>query len=416
MVKLMKNARKRPARASKNIPFTIGIAAVLLLYCLVAILLPLPMLKPTVLPAQPSIRSTADIDWPPSGQSAIGVVGTAILSTHGVQKPVPTASTAKLLTALAVLRMHPINTSGQGATIAITAQDVAIYNKYVREDGSVVQVQAGESLSEYQMLEAMMLPSANNIADSLAIWAFGSLGAYAQYANQYAHQLGMSDTHVGSDASGYSPDTTSTASDLVHLGEAVEANPVLAHIVSLPLVSNFPVVGTITNVNQLLGVEQIDGIKTGNSNQAGGVFVSSSTTTISGKQVRIVTAYAGAPDLSSAFTYSLPLVSSAQSNFTTIQTLKSGEAIGSYALPWGGNVSAVVSKNLSSEVWRGSTVILTAQLRPIPTKSHADLIVGSITAQKNSFYNSQSRQAILNASIPQPSIWWHLLHPTGLFL
>jgi hypothetical protein len=130
--------------------------------------------------------------------------------------------------------------------------------------------------SANQMLEAMMLPSADNLAYSLAIWAYGSLPAYASVAQQLVASLGMRHTTIGSDASGLSPSTVCTASDLVTLGEDVLANRVLKAIVGEHAAS-FPIVGTIYNVNTLLDKNGIIGIKTGNSDQAGGVYIVAAT-------------------------------------------------------------------------------------------------------------------------------------------
>ena len=110
----------------------------------------------------------------------------------------------------------------QGPTITLSASDVALYNAYVAQQGSVVPVAAGEQISQYQMLQAIMLPSANNMADSLAIWAFGSLDAYATYANNYVARLGLSATHIGSDASGFAPNTISSAA---RPGQARQKSP-----------------------------------------------------------------------------------------------------------------------------------------------------------------------------------------------
>ena len=102
------------------------------------------------------------------------------------------------------------------------------------------------------MIEGMLLPSADNIADSLAIWGFGSLADYSTYANQYIKSQYLSDTTVGSDASGFDPSSMTTADNLISIGQLVMANPVLASIVGQPSVSGFPVVNTIKNVNSVL--------------------------------------------------------------------------------------------------------------------------------------------------------------------
>ena len=91
-------------------------------------------------------------------------------------------------------------------------------------------------------------------------------------------------------------------------------NPVLAQIVSQPTASNIPVVNTVKNVNFLLGSNGIVGIKTGNTDQVGGVFISASRITVNTKPVVIVTAFTNAPSLFEALQDSVPLVQSAQAN------------------------------------------------------------------------------------------------------
>jgi len=244
------------------------------------------------------------------------VVGSGVLATHGEQAARPTASTAKLITALTVLKKYPLRDGESGPTLTMSRSDIELLVKYTDLDGSEIgKVVVGEKLTEYQMLQAMMLPSANNMADSLAIWAFGSLQAYQEAANNYLAELGLHDTHVGTDASGLDPSTVSTAHDLVLIGEAAMQNPVLAEIAALPNVNGFPLVGTITNVNTLLGHEGIVGIKTGNSDEAGGVFVFAAKQTLpNGQTVTIVGVVQGLPSLADALQATPPLLRSITQN------------------------------------------------------------------------------------------------------
>ena len=124
--------------------------------------------------------------------------------------------------------------------MTITQADVDIYNRYVAQDGSVVPVTVGEKITLYQMLQALMLPSANNIADSMAIWAYGSLQNYSLAANKYVAAHGMNITHIGSDASGLAPDTVGTAHDLVLLGKLAMEHPVLSAIVGQQTATGIP--------------------------------------------------------------------------------------------------------------------------------------------------------------------------------
>lgn len=262
--------------------------------------------------------SNSSLDWPNSGESAIGVVGHGVLATSGSQTDRPTASTAKLIAALTVLNKYPLQPGQSGPLLTMSRNDLAILRTYANLNGSRIgRMGVGEQLSEYQMLEAMMLPSADNMADSLAIWAYGSLPAYQAAANQYLTNHNINDTHVGVDASGLDPSTVSTAHDLVLLGEAAMQNAVLAGIVAKPSVSGFPLVGTITNTNTLLGQNGIVGVKTGNSDQAGGVFVfAANYNDANGQELTVVGAVQGLPDLQAALNAAVPLLNSTEQNIS----------------------------------------------------------------------------------------------------
>lgn len=385
---------------------------VLVTYCAWALLRPLPALQPSVQPSALHTKAPAGtLQWPAQGQSAVGIVGTPILDMHGEEKPVPTASTAKLITALVVLQTKPLQTGEQGPTITLTPDDVTIYNNYVAQDGSLVKVQSGEQISEYQMLQTMMLPSANNMADSLAIWAFGSLKNYQQAANQFLEDHGLVTSHVGSDASGLSPSTTSTAHDMVQIGELVMEDPVLSQIVGQASAAGIPVVGNIKNVNTLLGTDGIIGIKTGNSDQAGGAFVSASKTTVNGKQVTIVTALMGAAGLWEAMHYSLSLVQSAQTNFKPLTVVKSHTPIATYQSNSGSTASAVTQKDISLQAWGGSTVTTKANLHDIKSGAETGQAVGDIAVPKSALNDRLSTTVILQNTSPKPTIFWRLSHP-----
>ncbi|MEI9914325.1 MAG: serine hydrolase [Candidatus Saccharibacteria bacterium] len=381
--------------------------------------------------AVPSIRPTKTIKttigtvpgvqlpWPSYGQSAIGINDLGVIDTFGAQKPAPTASVAKIITALCVLQKYPLNSGQVGPTITLNQSDVVLYDLYQTEDGSDTLVYGGEQLSEYQMLEAMLLPSADNIADSLAIWAFGSLANYSTYANQYLKDHGLTNTHVGSDASGFNPTTTSTASDLVKLGQTAMDDPVISGIVAKPSVSGIPAVGTIKNVNKLLGQSNIVGIKTGNSDQAGGVYLSASKIPVNDQLITIITAVMQAPTLYDAMYNSLPLIEAAQANFSdspTVANIQRGAIVGEYTVPWDKQkITAIASQPVQIVSWGGSEVAESISLKSISYKSQPNEVVGTITTTSDLLKTSKTTAAILSQSPGAPSKWWTLTHP-GSFI
>ncbi len=373
---------------------------------------PLPIIAPVAgLTTLRSSPAAARLSWPAAGQAAVGIVSTPIMTVHGTQTTAPIASAAKLITALTILADKPLKPGEQGPLVTLGAKDVAIYNAYVAQHGSVVPVAAGEQISQYQMLQAIMLPSANNMADSLAIWAYGSLPGYTQAANSHLAKLGLKDTRVGSDASGLAPDTTSTAHDLVVLGEAAMQNPVLAGIVGQTTASGLPIVNTVKNVNFLLGGDNIIGIKTGNTDEAGGVFVSASRVQINKKPVTIVTAVVGQPSLFAALRNSQTLIRSAQANFQPAHIKAAGIPVRDYALPWGGQVAAAATQDLTITTWAGSAVTAYAASRPISASATAGQTVGSISPETSIIYDRQSIPVRLTGSVTRPSVWWRLTHP-----
>ena len=365
---------------------------------------PLPVLKPHsvigVLPAE----SPPVLTWPNYGSSAVGAVGYGLLASHGKQQPVPIASVAKVMAALAVLQKKPLQPGQQGPTLILGDQDVAFYNNYVAEEGSVVPVNYGEEISEYQALQALLLPSANNIAQSLATWAFGSEQNYLGYANAQAVKLGMKSTHFA-DASGFLPATTSTASDLVLLGETALKNPVLAQIVSQPQ-ADIPVAGTVFNVNAQLGQDGINGIKTGNTEQAGGVYLVSATYAIARHQVTVITAIVGAPTLDDAMHDTLPLLASAQKGFEETTVVKAGEIVGYYNTPWQTSANVVATREFKAFGWKGAIPSPRVTMHTLQVPASRGQTVGSINLP-----GSAPSAITLQQSIAEPTWQWRLLHP-----
>ncbi|HUA13045.1 MAG TPA: hypothetical protein VL989_00905 [Candidatus Sulfotelmatobacter sp.] len=368
-------------------------------------------LKPVYNPALSApITSMSKLVWPSTGESAVGVYSSPIIDASSPQVQKPTASTGKLITCLVVLQAKPLSPGEQGPLITITPEDVAIYNNYVAQQGSVVKVEVGEQISEYQMLQTILLPSANNMADSLAIWAYGSLANYAVAANNFLAKNNLSDTHVGGDASGFSPETVSTPINMVKLGEMTLSNPVLAGIVGQKSASDIPVVGNIQNVNYLLGQHGIIGIKTGNTDQAGGVYVSASQVNVGGQTYTLVTSNMDSPTLADSINGSIPLITSAQSNISSQTIAATGTNAGYYYVPWENkSVSAVSAESLSTGVWGGSSVSLSASLAQVKAPSSTNKIVGKLSGKGS--LGSSSVALVLNGSIPKPGLWWKAIHP-----
>lgn len=367
-----------------------------------------PVLAAETALVAPAEEQAPDLTWPDYGEAAIGAEGYGVLAAHGSGKALPTASVAKVMTALAVLNKFPLEPGQQGPTLTLGQSDVNSFNAYLAEDGSVVKVAAGEKITEYQALEAMLLPSANNMADTLAKWAFGSLGYYSAYANSLAKSFGMSSSHFGTtDASGFSPQSVASAHDLVLLGEAALQNPVLAQIVSEKS-AKVPVAGVVQNVNWLLGTRGIDGIKTGSNDTDGGVYLFSAKQTLaSGQTVHIVGAIMGAKLLVQAMNDAVPLLQSSRTNFKMSTVVQANQIVGRYDIPWGGSVNAVAAKPLSLITWQGENLTLKVSLQPFHAPLAKDATVGTVAIASQP---SLTAPVVIQQNILAPTWHWRVLH------
>jgi serine-type D-Ala-D-Ala carboxypeptidase (penicillin-binding protein 5/6) len=235
----------------------------------------------------------AAVSWPAYGVSAADISGFGVVAGPGATRPVPIASVAKVMTAYVVLHDHPLPANGSGPDIEVRSPEAAAYPSQARDGDSLVPVAAGEMLTERQALEALLLPSADNMAWILARWDAGSQAAFVARMNATARRLGMTGTSY-TDPSGLDPSTTSTAADQVRLGMAAMQVPALA-ATAAESTAVVPVAGVVRNYNTLLGQDGIAGLKTGSTQAAGGCVLIAAWRKAGGRKTLIVAATFGHP-------------------------------------------------------------------------------------------------------------------------
>jgi serine-type D-Ala-D-Ala carboxypeptidase (penicillin-binding protein 5/6) len=231
------------------------------------------------------------LPWPSSGEASLNIPGVAHVEGPGADTAVPIASVAKVMTAYVVLRDHPL--AGDGPTIVVSGAEAAAYTGQLAKGESLVKVEAGERLTERQALQALLLPSADNVAWILARWDAGGQAAFVAEMNAEAKRLGMHHTTY-TDASGLAADTVSSAEDQLLLGAATLGVPALAEIVAQPT-ARLPVAGLVHNYNTLLGTDGIVGLKTGSTSAAGGCLLFAARVDVNGKERTIIGVVLGQP-------------------------------------------------------------------------------------------------------------------------
>jgi serine-type D-Ala-D-Ala carboxypeptidase (penicillin-binding protein 5/6) len=230
--------------------------------------------------------------WPAYGQAAVQI-GQSRIEAGPNQHAAPIASVAKVMTAYLVLRDHPLRVGEEGPTITLTGADVADTDRRIRQRESVVAIVAGERLTERQALQALLLPSANNVAAVLARWDAGKTVQFVARMNATARSLGMTRTRY-TDPSGYDDKTVSTAADQLRVVDEAMRLRVFANIVASSSAS-LPVVGTVHNTNTLLGRNGFVGVKTGSDKAAGGCFAFRAVRLVRGKRTTITGVVLGQP-------------------------------------------------------------------------------------------------------------------------
>ena len=246
-----------------------------------------PLIVHRTLPADVRLPGRAPIlAWPREGQAAVEVEGVGSFGTSGGPAPVPIASVAKVMTAYLTLREHPLAAGEEGFVMTITRKDVEEEEQRVALDESTLGVKAGERISERQALEALLLPSANNIAALLAVHDAGGLGAFVARMNSTARKLGMASTTY-TDPSGFNAKTVSTAADQLKLAQVAMREPAFAAIVDKPS-AKLPVVGRVINYNGLVGADGYIGVKTGSDGAAGGCLMFARRVAVGGRWLRVL--------------------------------------------------------------------------------------------------------------------------------
>lgn len=347
------------------------------------------------------------IPWPTAGQAALAVQGVGLIGTAGPQTPQPIASLAKIMTAFLVLKHHPLGPGQNGPMIAITPADVARYQQDKAGGQSVTKVAVGESLTERQALEALLLPSGNNIAWLLSRWVAGSQAAFVQDMNAEARQLGMRHTHY-TDASGVKASTISTAKDQVTIAEAAMALPTFRHLVALPQVT-LPVAGTVYNVNYFLGQDGIMGVKTGSTGQAGGCYVFSAYRTARGHRVLVIGAVLGQGGLQPLFTAlraGRGLLNAAGTFLTTDRVVVKGQPVATVNAPWPESMAVRAQKTITIVGWPGLRGHFRFHADRLGPSVKAGTLVGQLMVQ----WGQRQTQMALKApkTLPAPSIRWRL--------
>lgn len=173
------------------------------------------------------------------------------------------ASTTKIMTALIALDYFKLTD--------------LLEVKKATDEGSILGLVPGEKITFLDLLYAMLLPSANDAAFAVAQNYPGETEGFVEKMNEKAKLLNLDNTHFQDPAGLLDQDGYTTPIELGRLASVSLENKIFSQIVSTKykFISDIYGINTypVFNRNKLLGIDGINGIKTGFTDEAGGVLV-----------------------------------------------------------------------------------------------------------------------------------------------
>ncbi len=191
-----------------------------------------------------------------------------VLVAHNSRDRRAIASTTKLMTALVAIEHADLDD-------VFSASD---YDPGPAE--SQIGLRPGERLTVRDLLRALLLPSANDAAATLAVGTLGSQEAFVDEMNKRAADLGLRDTSFSNPIGLDDPGNFSSARDLAKLAIRLRRNEFFRRTVDLPraVLRSGSHKRTVISRNALVrSYGFVNGVKTGHTRQAGYVLIGSAT-------------------------------------------------------------------------------------------------------------------------------------------
>ncbi len=269
----------------------------------------------------------------------------SVVASKAPNRRLPIASTTKLMTAY--LALHELKPN----------QMVAAPSYHPSASAEIeLGLRPGERMRVRDLLYGLLLPSASDAAETLAVGVSGSVPAFVTAMNQAARRLGLTNTRYANPIGLDDPNNYSSAHDLVRLASILLRNPLFARIVDTQSATlhsgDHP--RTVTSRNTLLGrAPWVDGVKTGHTLGAGYVLVGSGTQ----DSTTLISAVLGTPSEFSRDADTLRLLDYGFSLYRPVQPVNPGEELASPKLDYrGDHLPLIAQRGLPIGVRQGQRV------------------------------------------------------------
>lgn len=264
--------------------------------------------KPVAIPSPPQLNAKAYI--------LIDVNSGKIIAEKNSEKKLPPASLTKIMTLYVVSSALNNNQLKLSDTIRIS-------KKAWKTGGSRMFVKEGDNVSVEDLLKGIIVDSGNDACVALSEYLGGSEEGFSDIMNQHAKALGMANSHFTDSTGLPDPKHYSTAKDLAILGRAlVQDFPQYYHWYKQKWFTYNGI--RQPNRNRLLWRDkQVDGIKTGHTNEAGYCLVSSAVQ----NNMRLLAVVLGSPSESARADDSQKLINYGFRFYETYKLYEKGQAV-----------------------------------------------------------------------------------------
>jgi len=225
------------------------------------------------------------------------------------------ASTTKLMTAL--LTLESVSLNDRFAAVRYRAAPAEV----------TIGLRPGERMTVRDLMRALLLPSANDAAATLAEGVAGSRSRFVRMMNRRARQLGLDHTHYSNPVGLDVGRNYSSAADLVTLARQLRRNAFFRRTTNMPDArlrsGDHP--RTVVNRDDLVAKYRfVNGIKTGHTNKAGYVLVGSGTK----HGVAVISAVLGEPTEAARDADTLALLDYGLAQLKRVTAVRRGERLG----------------------------------------------------------------------------------------
>ena len=321
-----------------------------------------------------------------------------ILAEKNIDKKIEPASITKLMTAYVVYKEI------EAGRLQMD-EKVTISKKAWRMKGSKMFVEVGKQISVKMLLKGLIIQSGNDASVALAEHIAGTESTFADYMNQYAQSLGMTNSHFVNSTGWPNKDHRTTARDIATLAKAIITE--FPEHYKLYKQKKFTYNGIKQyNRNKLLWRDKsVDGLKTGHTESAGFCLVTSAKR----DDMRLISVVLGTKSDKARASISQALLSYGFRFYESNKLYAAAESLKT-ARVWMGNkenVSIGLANDLVITIPRGQYKYLNAVM-DINTDIDAPINKSQTLGTLRIMYNDEellSRPLIALQNIEKGSLW-----------